>query len=161
MRRTSGKTYVTPILSDGTVQKQDATADTSGADGTGRGWFNLAAGTYYFPLPAIDATFLSVHMQHDATIAITSAVVETCDLDEDEVGNYSDNAGEWFAENSSSAYVPVDGATTTATNGTVAVVAGNKGGARWNLADLAARRAHLKVVVGTQGKLRVAYWAKD
>lgn len=161
MGRRSLPTYITPLLSDGTLQKQDADADTLGGEGTGRGWYFLAAGTYYYVLGCGDGNLGSVHMQHDAAIAISSALVETCDLGVSECAHHSNNAGEWFGENPSTAYVPVDGATTTATNATVAVVAGNKGGARWNLADLGASRARLAVIVTTGGRLRVAFAAKE
>lgn len=160
-RRTSGMPYVTPILSDGTEQKQDATADTSGGEGTGRGWFYLEVGTYFYPLGCGDGSLGSVHLQHDAAVAISAAAVETSDLHEQDARNYSDNAGEWFRQNPSDAYVPTDGASTTATLAVVAVVAGNKGGAQWNIADLASRRGRLAVVVTTAGKVRVAFTAKD
>lgn len=160
-RRTSSTSYITPILSDGTVQKQDVTGDTDTGDGTGRGWFLLAAGTYYFPIGGQDSNTQSIHLQHDAAVAISASLPETSDLPDTDTSWYSDTAGEWFGENPSTAYVPVDGATTTATNATVAVVAGNKGGARWNVADLGARRTRLKVVVTTQGKVRVATWGKE
>lgn len=161
MGRRSAPTYIIPILSDGTVQKQDVDGDVSGGEGTGRGWYLLAAGTYYYVLPCGDGTISSVHIQHDTALAASSVSIETGDLGVSECANHSNNAGEWFQENPSDAYVPTDGAGTTATLAVVAIVAGNKGGARWNVSDLGASRARLAVVVTTPGRLRVACAMKD
>lgn len=148
--------YITPYKSDGTEQTPSATE-------FGRGAFTLEASTtYFFPLGGQDTPIASVHLQHDLAIAITSATVESCNFPESEVANHSDGAGEWFGWAPTTAYVPVDGATTTATNGVVAVIAGNIGGAMWSIADLGCRRTRLKVVVGaTGGEVRVAGWGKE
>lgn len=155
-RHPTSTSYITPIKSDGTEEVQDATE-------FGRGSFTLEASTtYFFPLGGQDTPCTSVHLQHDAAIAITSATVESCNFPETESSNVDDTAGTWFGWAPSTAYVPVDGATTTATNGVVAVVAGNPGGAMWSVADLGCRRTRLKVVVGaTGGEVRVAGWGKE
>lgn len=155
-RHPNSTSFITPIKSDGTEEVQDATE-------FGRGSFTLAsATTYMYPLPAQDVPVLGVHLQHDAAIAITSATIEVCSFPPSEVSDFSDGAGEWFGLVPTTAYVPVDGATTTATNGVVAVVAGNIGGAHWDIADTGARRARLKIVVGaTGGEVRVASWGKE
>ncbi len=155
-RHHNNSAYVTPFTAAGAEQAQSAAE-------FGRGAFTLIAGTtYMFPLAAQDVLALGVHLQHDAAIAITSATVEVCSLPPQETSDFSDNAGEWFGLAPTTAYVPVDGATTTATNGVVAVVAGNIGGAHWDVADIGARRARLKVVVGgTGGEVRVSTWGKE
>jgi hypothetical protein len=161
MGRRSAPTYLTPLLSDGTLQKQDVDGDVSGGEGTGRGWYLLAAGTYYYVLPCGDGTISSVHLQHDTAVAASSVAIETGDLGKSECADHSNNAGEWFREDPTDAYVPTDGAGTTATQAVVAIVAGNKGGARWNVSDLGASRARLAIVVTTPGKVRVACAMKD
>ena len=155
-RHPNSTSYITPYSAAGAEQVQSATE-------FGRGSFTLtAATTYMFPLPAQDVPVLGVHLQHDAAIAITSATIEMCSLPPQETSDFSDNAGEWFGLAPTTAYVPVDGASTTATNGVVAVVAGNIGGAHWDIADTGARRARLKIVVGaTGGEVRVASWGKE
>ncbi len=148
--------FITPVKSDGVVQTESAVE-------FGRGSYTLASGTtYFFPLGGQDTPIASAHLQHDAAIAITSATVESCNIPETESSNFDDTAGTWFGWAPTTAYVPVDGATTTATNGVVAVVAGNPGGAMWSVADLGCRRTRLKVVVGaTGGEVRVAGWGKE
>ena len=155
-RHHNNSVYVTPYSAAGTEQVATATE-------FGRGAFTLtAATTYMFPLAAQDVSVLGVHLQHDAAIAITSATIEVSDLPPQETSDFSDNPGEWFGLAPTTAYVPVDGATTTATNGVVAVVAGNIGGAHWDIADIGARRARLKIVVGaTRGEVRVGTWGKE
>ncbi len=155
-RHPNSTSYITPIKSDGTEEVQDATE-------LGRGSFTLeAATTYFFPLGGQDTPIASVHLQHDGAIAITSATVESCNFPESESSNFDDSAGTWFGWAPTTAYVPVDGGSTTATNGVVAVVAGNIGGAMWSIADLGCRRTRLKVVVGaTGGEVRVAGWGKE
>ena len=155
-RHPNSTSYITSYSAAGAEQVQSATE-------FGRGAFTLAANTtYMFSLPAQDVPVLGVHLQHDAAIAITSATIEVCSFPPSEVSDFSDGAGEWFGLAPTTAYVPVDGATTTATNGVVAVVAGNIGGAHWDIADIGARRARLKIVVGaTGGEVRVATWGKE
>ena len=155
-RHPNSTSFITPYTAGGAEQAESAVE-------FGRGAFTLAANTtYMFSLPAQDVPVLGVHLQHDAAIAITSATVEVCSFPPSEVSDYSDNPGEWLGYAPTTAYVPVDGATTTATNGVVAVVAGNIGGAHWDIADTGARRARLKIVVGaTGGEVRVASWGKE
>lgn len=155
-RHHNNSAYVTPFTAAGAEQVQSATE-------FGRGAFTLTAATVYmFPLAPQDVPVLGVHLQHDAAIAITSATIEVCSLPPQETSDFSDGAGEWFGLEPTTAYVPVDGATTTATNGVVAVVAGNVGGAHWDVADIGARRARLKIVVGASGgEVRVATWGKE
>lgn len=155
-RHPTSTSYITPIKSDGTVQTQSATE-------FGRGAFTLTAGTtYYFPLGGQDSPVLSAHLQHDASIVITSVTVEDCNFPESDVESYSSTAGEWIDEDPSTAFVGVVGTATSATNGVVAVTGGTAGGAMWHIADTGARRTRLKVVVGaTGGEVRVAQWAKE
>lgn len=149
--------YITPIASDGTVQE----ADSESSFVTSRGVYTLAAGTYYFPLPVGGSTMCDVHLTHDAAIAITSATIETCSHGVSDVSNYSSVGGEWIDQDPSTAFVGIVGATTTVTNGVVAVTAGNAGGADWQITGIAAARARLKVVVGTQGEVRLSFTGKE
>lgn len=155
-RHPISNSFITPVKSDGTVQDPSATE-------FGRGAFTLTASqTYYFPIAGHDSPFLSVHLKHDAAIAITSATIEDCDFPESEVSNYSSDAGDWIPEDPTDAYVGTAGAGTSVTAGVVAVVAGNKGGARWNIEGTGARRTRLAVVVGaTGGEVRVSAWGKE
>lgn len=151
------RTYITPLLSDGTVQEQDPESTFANA----RGVFTLAAGTYFFPLPVGGATMFDLHLTHDAAIAITAATIETCSHGRSEVSDISVVPGEWMDQDPATAYVALVGATTTHVSGVVTVVAGNAGGADWQVSDCAAARARLKVVVGTQGEVRLSFCGKD
>ncbi len=155
-RRTQSTSYVTPIKSDGTVETMDATE-------LGRGAFTLASGTtYYFPIACGDARNVSVHLQCDAAIILTSATIEDCNFPEVDVTNYSSTAGHWIDEDPSTAFVGLVGTGYTHSSGVVAVAGGAAGGAMWHVADVGARRMRLKVVVGgTGGEVRVATWAKE
>jgi len=154
------RTYITPLKSDGTEASAAPGAD---ATLTGRGVYTLAAGeTYYFPLPVGQSSVYDVHLQHDAAIAITSATIETSSMGKSEVTDYSSTAGAWIDQDPTTAFVGTVGATTTATNGVVAVVAGNVGGATWKVADDPAARSRLKVIVGaTGGEARVGFCGKE
>lgn len=156
MRRTNSTSYITPYKTDGTEQTQSAAE-------FGPGTFTLLANTtYLFPLGGQDAKVVSAHLQHDATIAITSATIEDSNFPDTDVDWYSTSAGEWIDEDPTTAFVGTVGATTTQTNGVVAVVAGNIGGAMWHFADKGSRRTRLKVVVGAAGgEVRVATWGED
>lgn len=158
-RVTTSTSYIQPIKSDGTLP---AAAPGTDATVNGHGVYTLEANTtYYFPVGGQDATLVALHLQHDAAIAITSATVEDTCFPEREVSDYASTAGLWIDEDPTTAFVGVVGATTTQTNGVVAVVAGNVGGAMWHVTT-AARRTRLKVVVGaTGGEVRVASWGKE
>ena len=150
------RTYIQPITSAGAL-----VADSSDASfANSRGVYTLAAGTYYFPLPVGGASMFDVHLTHDAAIAITSATIETCSHAKSDVSDYSTIAGEWIDQDPSSAFVALVGATTTHTNGVVAVTAGNAGGANWQISLCPSARARLKVVVGTQGEVRLSFCGK-
>ncbi len=158
-RRSASSSYVTPIKSDGVVQTESGTE-------FGRGSYTLAAGTYLYPLDGADSSIVSVHLQHDASVALTSCTIETCNLpdlasDSDGAAWYSTTAGHWIDEDPTTAFVGVVGANTTATNGVVAVTAGAAGGAMWHVGNNGARRTRLKVVCGTGGEIRVATWGKE
>ena len=148
--------YIQPITSAGVL-----VADSSDASfRTSRGVYTLSAATFYFPLPVGGASMFDVHLTHDAAIAITSATIETCSHAPSDVLDYSTIAGEWIDQDPSSAFVALVGATTTHTNGVVAVTAGNAGGANWQISLCPSARARLKVVVGTQGEVRLSFCGK-
>lgn len=149
--------YINPITSAGVLVDPSSESTWSSA----RGVFTLAAGTYYFPLPVGGARLVDIHLTHDPVIAITSATVETCGHGREDVSDYSSVGGEWMDQDPSTAFVATVGAATTATNGVVAVAAGNAGGANWQIDGIAAPRARLKVVVATQGEVRLSFTGKD
>lgn len=151
--------YIQPITSAGVAV--DPSAESTWA--TGRGVYTLTAGaTYFFVLPIGGASMADIHLTHDAAIAITSAEIETCGHGRSDVSDYSAIGGEWMTQNPSTAYVAVEGATTTATAAVVAVVAGNAGGADWQISGAAAPRMRLEVVVGgTGGEVRLSFTGKD
>lgn len=157
---TVNRTYVTPIKSDGTEATFAPSAD---ATLTGRGVFTLAANTtYYYPLPVGGSAMYDVHLQHDAAIAITSATIETTSMGKSEVSDISSVAGAWVDQDPSTAFVALVGATTTASSGVVAVVAGNVGAANWQVSDSPPARARLKVVVGASGgEARLGFCGKE
>lgn len=156
MRHPISTSYITPIKSDGTVQTESATE-------FGRGSYTLASSsTYYFPLGGQDVPFLSGHMQWDASIILTSVTIEDCNFPETDVTWYSNGSGEWIDEDPTTAFVGLDGAGATASNGVVAVAGGAQGGAMFHVAQTGARRTRLAVVVaGTGGEVRVSGWGKE
>jgi hypothetical protein len=158
MSLTVNRCYIQPITSAGALV---AAAPGADASLTGRGVYTLAAGTYHFPLPVGGSSMVDVHMSHDAAIAITSATIETCGHAVDEVSNHSALACDWADQDPSTAFVATKGAGTTATNGVVAVVAGNLGLADWQISGIAAPRARLTLVVATAGEVRVSFTGKD
>lgn len=150
-RHPSSTQYITPIKSDGTAPTEAGP----------RGQFTLAAGTWFFPLAGHDSTFSHVHLQGDATVAITSATVEDTDMAPSEASDYADGSGDWIATPITLIDTGVEGTGWTNTNDVGANSAGNAGGVSWNILNHAARRMRLKVVVGTQGAVRVGAWSKE
>lgn len=148
--------YIAPILSTGVLQEADSESTFENA----RGVYTLAVGTYFFVLPVGGASMFDVHLTHDAALAAT-AEIETCSHAKSDVADTSVVGGEWMTQNPSTAYVAVEGATTTATAALVTVVAGNAGGANWQVSECPAARARLKVVVTTGGEVRVSFCGKD
>ena len=151
--------YIQPITAGGVAQDPDA--DLTFANG--RGVYTLtAATTYFFILPIGGSVVADIHLTHDLAIAVTSATVETCSHGKSEVADNSVVAGEWMDQDPADAYVSTVGAGTTQTIGVVAVVAGNAGGANWQIDGFAAARGRLKVVVGaTGGEVRLSFCGKD
>jgi hypothetical protein len=157
---TVNNTLLAPITSAGA-----AVAEAPSADATlnGRGVYTLtAATTYYFVLPVGGSAMYDVHLQHDAAIAITSATIQTCSMPKRDVSDISSVAGAWIDQDPETAFVGTDGATTTASDGVVAVVAGNVGGANWQISDAPAARSRLEVIVGaTGGEVRLGFCGKE
>jgi hypothetical protein len=161
MRR-SNTNYVVPIKSTDGVEATFA----PGADATltGRGVYTLASGTTYFYMlgPSCDASYIHAHLQGDAALILTSVTVEDCDADEDEVTNINDTSGAWLPTPPAIIESAAEGAGWTQTTDVLAVTGGAVGGASWNIANQAARRMRLKVVVGaTGGEARLSSWAKE
>lgn len=158
MPRAGGR-YVQPIDSNGVLVP---------AEGP-RGVYTLTADTtYYYILGGPDASFISGHLTAYASAAaangliITSATVQDCDHSELDVPNHSAVAGEWVTEDPSAGFVGADGTGWSATSGVLAATGAGLGGARFNIAETAAYRTRLAVVVGaTGGPLRVSSHGKD
>lgn len=149
-----GISYVQPLKTDGTFV----------ADEAPRGRYTLSASTtYYFLLGAEDAPFHGVQItSYTAGLVITSATIQDCNHDEQDVANQSSIGGEWIPETPSTAYVGVSGTGWSQTNGVVASAGSAVGGALWHLGEASAKRTRLAVVVGgTGGSIRVAAWGKD
>lgn len=157
MPRAGGR-YVQPIDSSGVLVPQ----------GDGRGVYTLTAGqTYYYILGGPDASIISGTFTAYASAAaangliITSATVQDCDHSELDVLNHSSTVGEWINEDPSTAFVGVDGTGWSVTNGVLAATGAGLGGGRFNIAETAAYRTRVAVVVGaTGGPLRVSSHGK-
>lgn len=150
----AGGRYISPI------KQSDGTTPTEGP----RGAFLLAANTtYIYPLASIEAPFVSVHLTGlDDALIITSATIRDCNHGELDVADTSTTAGDWIAEDPTTAFVGADGAGWTPTNGVLAVAGGAVGGAMWHIGETGAARTILEVVVGgTGGKVRVSGHGKD
>lgn len=150
----AGGRYIIPIDSNGATLVEDG----------GHGVCTLAAGqTYYYVLGGIDASFISAHLTGiDPGLIITSATVQDCNHADNDVSNFSTTVGDWSPEKPSTAYVSTDGTGWTASNGQVAVAGGSVGCAFWHLAEDAAARTRIAVVVGaTGGKVRMSGHGKD
>jgi len=122
----------------------------------------LASGTtYYFELPGPRDLLCSAHCLWDASIILTSVVMEDSNLPGDITTAYSSTAGHWLTENPSTAYIPVTGSGVSVTNATVAATGGAAGGCMINIADQGSYRQRIKVVVaGTGGAFRCFVWNK-
>ena len=145
----AGGRYIRPLLNDGSELTEES----------GRGVFTLAAGTtYHFVIGGNDAPFVGVHLTgYDAAMILTSATIRDCIHGELDVPNHSVVAGEWPPEDPTTAFVSTEGAGWVDTNGVVAVAGGAVGGALWHVAETAAFRTRLTVVVGaTGGRVRVS-----
>jgi hypothetical protein len=153
MPRAGGR-YITPIDSNGDPLTNEGP----------RGAYTLTAGqTYYYILGGPDATFISGTLTAYASAAaangliITSATVQDTDHDERDVPNKSSTVGEWISEDPSSGFVGADGTGWSASSGVLAATGAGLGGGRFNIAETAAYRTRVAVVVGgTGGPLRVS-----
>lgn len=153
--RAGGARWIYPIDSNG-VSLENTSADK------GRGVCTLTAGaTYYYILGGKPAPFQSIHLTgKTAALILTSASIQGCD--HDDVLDKSSTAGEWPTDQPTTAYVSTDGTGWSATNGVLAVVGGNLGGARWNDSETGVARKRLAVVVGgTGGDALVSWHGKD
>lgn len=143
--------YATPIkASDG----------TEAAPAAGRGRFTLASGTTY--VVALDTLRgpSSVQVEWDAAIILTSVTPEDCNAAETEIPLTSTTAGQWLAEDPSTAYVSAENG--TATQAVVAVAGGSAGGAMWHFSDMGCRRLRLTIVVGgTGGVVRISPYGRE
>lgn len=150
----NGGPYLTPIKSDGTIPPMDG----------GRGVFTLSASsTYYYILPAGAACFISGTITGYTTGAIlTSATIQDTDHPELDVTSTDSTVGNWVSEDPSTGFVGADGTGWSVTNSVLAVAGTGVGGARFNVAETAASRARIAVVVaGTGGQFRVSARGKD
>lgn len=146
----AGGRYVTPIKSDGTEPAE-----------IGRGKYTLEAGaTYYYLLGGRGGVFGSGTITgYTSAAIITSGTIQDTDHSELDVTNISSTVGEWISEDPANAFVGADGTgwDTTTTPGVLAVAGTGLGGARFNIAETAASRTRITVVVGgTGGIFRVS-----
>ncbi len=134
------------------------------------GGCTLPAGTYYFPLGGTAAptpretALASAHLKWSAALAAT-ITIETSNFPATlggasgqggvDVSDYSSTAGDWIQENPSTAIVAVTGSGNSSSAATVTAGGTAAGGCTFHLGNLGTRRARLKVVVTTQGVLRV------
>lgn len=158
MGRKNTNGYIQPIKSDGTLATFAPGADTTL---TGRGVYTLAANTtYYFPYGGQDAPRVSVELEWDANIVITSANIEDTNVSEKEASNYSQGTA-WVPETPATGYVAAKNASSN-TNSTIATNGSAAGAAIWNVADIGSERGRLAVVVGaTPGEVRCSTWGKE
>lgn len=151
----SGGRYVPPVQTSDGVELTEQ---------IGRGIFTLAANTtYVFVLGGADAPFISATLTgYDAAMILTTVTVQDTDHPEQEVTNHSTVAGEWVSEDPTTAFVGADGTGWVPTNGVLNVAGTGVGGARFNVAETAAFRTRLIVVVGaTGGRVRVSSHGKE
>lgn len=150
-RHQTSSSFITPHDSTGV----DVVAGTASL---GRGTFQLVAGTYFFRLGGHDTPYKSCQLQWDATLAGVATIEDTNFSD---VLSHSVAVGDWIDEDPTTAFVGTVGAGAAVTNGVLTITAGAQGGALWHIADTAARRTRLKLVVSTPGACRVAEWGKE
>ncbi len=154
-RSPTSNSYITPYKADGTRQVESAVQ-------YGRGAFTLSANTtYYFILGAPDCPWVSAGVEWDESIVLTTMTIEDTNHHKDEASDYSTAA--WTPEKPTTAYVGTNGASgVTVSNGVVTATGGAVGNCMFHVADSAARRTRLAVVVGaTGGEMRVAAWSKE
>jgi hypothetical protein len=130
----------------------------------------LPAGTYYFLLDRKGSLVESAHLQWSAALAAT-ITVEASNYPEHiagqptqspiDVSDYSAVAGEWVQLDPTTAYVPIVGAGNSVANLTITAGGANAGAAWIDMGNLGARRMRVKVVVTTQGVLRVGVNGRD
>lgn len=134
----------------------------------------LNATTYYVELggsnaPAIVETVLaSAHLRWGALVAMV-VTLETSnfprkraggDVGPDDVTPWSAVAGDWIAEDPSTAEVSVVGTGNSSTGAVVTAGGTNAGGAIYHVGNLGSRRIRLKLVVTVGGPVRINRNAK-
>lgn len=127
--------------------------ETAGAKGC-----TLAnATTYYFPVTAdaLGRELLSLHLKWAAAVAAVFTL-EVSNLPGNDASDYDATAGNWQQYNPSTAYVPVSGASNSATAATVTAGGAAAGSAVFELSDVSSARVRIKAVVTTGGLVRVA-----
>jgi hypothetical protein len=148
--------YITPILSDGTLQVEDSESTWA----TGRGVFTLAPGTYYFVLPLGGTTTMDVHLTHD-DVFMATGMIQTCSHAKSDVSDYSAVDGEWISQLPDWSYVATEGFNTSDINGLVTILGGFAGGASWQASQCSSARARLELVVLVGGEVRVSFTGKE
>lgn len=128
-----------------------------------KGSYTLAPNTtYVFFADGQDMREVSMHAQWSAGTVITSMYMERTNQSTNVAAGTSVAAGDHVPCKGSDMVVDVyDSTGVTVTTGVVAVTAGGQNAALFNLRS-AARRHHLKVVVGaTGGEMIVAVWGAE
>ena len=143
-------------------------ADTAG--------YTLAVATYYIPLassegPTVSECFLaSFHVKWSAALAATITVESTnypatigsAGTGRADVTDWDTTAGNWIQENpTNNLTFSIGGAGNSVTAQTIVAGGTNAGAVIMYIANAAARRYRLKVVVTTGGTLRAGSCGKD
>ena len=145
----SMRQYLPPMKTDGTFLTEVA---------NNPGQYTLVANTtYLYVLGAYTSKIMGLQITgYDSGLVITSATMQDTLHSEIEVLAKSTTAGEWVPETPTT-YVAATGTGWSATNSVIAAAGSGLGGGVWHVANSAAHRLRLSVVVGaTGGKLRVS-----
>ncbi|HEY1554784.1 MAG TPA: hypothetical protein VGF94_08120 [Kofleriaceae bacterium] len=164
----------------GGQDNRDALTDTSGVpvvavkSGANKGCTLGNAATYYFLLGDSESDAIASLELASAEIAWAATVVatitlETCNFPaferggasgQPDVPDYEPSGAHWIPCNPSTAIVDVSGSGNTASAATVTTGGANTGAAMFDVGNLGARRARLKVVVTTGGLVRCGIHGK-
>lgn len=132
------------------------------------GWVLLPTGTHVFVVRTSDQPLESFNVVTDAAIAFSGLTIEDTNAPRQDSGQSTGGtitdwdvsaSTTWTLENPTTAYVGTSGTGWTVTALTLAKTAG-AGSAMIHLGNLGASRVRAKVVVTTQGTMRVAAFGK-
>lgn len=115
----------------------------------------LGVGTYYVPVPSEVASEeqFSIYLKWAAAVNATITIEAT---DFEDVTEWSTTAGDWVQVNPTTAYVPVSGASNSATLAVVTAGGAAIGSALFEMSNIGGRRWRLKIVTTVGGLVRIA-----